>query len=109
MFQKLLVNVDEDRDQVEMLEKAIRLAGNTGRLELFCCVYQPILQGAATFNEEAGRRSRHAYMVQCEGTLDHLAERTLVARSQTLKQFRRLRKINSYHFANNPLLLLKAS
>ncbi|WP_432698615.1 universal stress protein [Marinobacterium sp. YM272] len=75
MFQKLLVNVDEDKDQVEMLEKAIRLAGSDGRLELFCCVYQPILSGAEVFNEEAGKRSRHAYMVQCEGQLDHLAER----------------------------------
>ncbi|TCK09506.1 universal stress protein [Marinobacterium mangrovicola] len=75
MFNKLLVDVDEQREHLEMLEKAIRLSGTEGQLELFCCAYQPFIKGAGVFNAEAEKRSRHAYMVQCEGRLDHLAER----------------------------------
>lgn len=75
MFQKLLVNIDEQKEHLEMLEKAVKLSGTHGHLELFCCAYQPFIKGAGVFNEEAEKRSRHAYMVQCEGRLDHLAER----------------------------------
>ncbi|SEF74881.1 universal stress protein [Marinobacterium lutimaris] len=75
MFSKLLVDIDEQREHLEMLEKAVRLSGKEGHLELFCCAYQPFIKGAGVFSEEAEKRSRHAYMVQCEGRLDHLAER----------------------------------
>ncbi len=75
MFNKLLVDIDEQKEHLAMLEKAVRLSGNEGHIELFCCAYQPLIKGAGVFNEEAEKRSRHAYMVQCEGRLDHLAER----------------------------------
>lgn len=75
MFGKLLVSVDEDSEHLALLEKAARLALTQGQLELFCCVYQAALEPGVAGMDEAQNRARHAYMTQCEGRLDHLAER----------------------------------
>lgn len=75
MFHKLLVNIDDDTEHLPMVEKAARLAACGGHLELFCVAFQPLIRSAGVFSEEAERRSRHAYMTQCEGRLDHLAGR----------------------------------
>ncbi|MBV1786479.1 universal stress protein [Marinobacterium sp. D7] len=75
MFHKLLVNIDDDTEHLPMVEKAARLAACEGDLELFCVAFQPLIRSAGVFSEEAERRSRHAYMTQCEGRLDYLADR----------------------------------
>lgn len=75
MFHKLLVNIDDDTEHLPMVEKAAKLAACEGHLELFCVAFQSMIRSAGVFSEEAERRSRHAYMAQCEGRLDYLASR----------------------------------
>lgn len=71
MLDRLLVNVEEGSEPLALLEKAARLALSGGQLELFCCVSRS--PGGA--DESTASRTRHALMTQCEGHLDHLAER----------------------------------
>ncbi|WP_027853599.1 universal stress protein [Marinobacterium litorale] len=75
MFERILVSVDEDHAHLEMVDKAARMLGEAGLLELFCCVHQALLGSGGLRSAEAERRARHAYMTQCEARLDHLADR----------------------------------
>lgn len=75
MFNKVLLAQDERSEHLPTLEKAARLVSRGGHLEMFCSVYQPLLKSTGMFDPEAERRSRHAYLMQSEGRLDHLAER----------------------------------
>lgn len=74
MFQKLLVNIEDEGEPLALLEKAARLVRTEGQLELFSCVSLP-LSLPGTGNAESEKRARHAYLTQCEGRLEHLAER----------------------------------
>ncbi len=75
MFNKILVNLDEQHEHLQLLEKAARLVQPGGHLELFCATWQALIGGASLLNDEAQRGSRHAWLNQCEGRLERLAQR----------------------------------
>lgn len=73
-IRKILVNVEADKDNGHLIEKAIRLAEGSGaKVELFRCCYNAAIRNSYLFDKEALQRAEHAFMHQAEAELEAIA------------------------------------
>ena len=73
-IQKILVNVEEGKDNRPLLEKVARLAEGSGaKVELFRCCYNASLRNSYLFDKDQLLRAEHGFLHHAEGELEVVA------------------------------------